>query len=86
MTVTPMRRQLDVRWDAGGRRSYRPSLLLDHPALRGCTGDAIAERIGVTRRTVVRWKAGTAWVTHRHADLAAVRLGCHPSTIWESWR
>ncbi len=42
---------------------------------------ALALRLGVTRRTVNRWRRAGA-VPARHADTVAVRLGHHPAEIW----
>ena len=42
---------------------------------------ALAAQLGVTRRTVHRWRRAGV-VPARRADLAAVRLGHHPAEIW----
>ncbi len=42
---------------------------------------ALARQLGVTRRTVNRWRSAGR-VPARQADTAAVRLGHHPAEIW----
>lgn len=50
----------------------------------GESGNELARRFGVTRRTIVRWKAGGK--TYRTvADRCATELGLHPSEVWENW-
>lgn len=51
------------------------------PLLRDCPDvDHAAFRLGVTRRTVERWRK--RGLTERSADEAAVALGRHPLNIW----
>ena len=42
---------------------------------------ALAQQLGVSRRTVHRWQA-TGTVPTRRADQAAIQLGHHPAEIW----
>lgn len=49
----------------------------------GATICDLAHRLGVTRRTVQRWR--TTGLTDVSADHAAVRLGAHPLEIWPDW-
>ena len=43
----------------------------------------IADRLGVSTRTVWRWR--TSGLTTEQADRAAVAAGWHPGTIWDTW-
>ena len=53
-------------------------------AAGGATPAALARAIGVTARTVYRWRhAGV--IPADHADRAAVALGHHPAELWPSW-
>ena len=56
------------------------------PLLRVCNGERVvlAERAGVTLRTVVRWVAAGG-VPERFADIAATRNGLHPGDLWSEW-
>ena len=45
------------------------------------SAEALALQLGVTRRTVNRWRS-TGRVPADQADTAAVRLGHHPAEIW----
>ena len=61
---------------APGKLSIRPLLAAIHHV-----DDAVtAERIGVTRTTIFRWKR--EGLTLRSADQAACKLGYHPYLIW----
>ena len=56
------------------------------PLLRVCNGERVvlAERAGVSLRTIVRWvKAGG--VPERFAARAATRNGLHPGDLWSEW-
>lgn len=57
------------------------------PLLRLTDGNqsALARRLGISRRTVVRWVA-RGWVSYVTADAAAVAAGYHPWDLWgETW-
>jgi hypothetical protein len=43
----------------------------------------VALAAGVTKRTVVRWRAGG--LDERSADHAAIALGVHPCELWPEW-
>lgn len=43
----------------------------------------LAARLGVSRRTVCRWKR--QGLTECQADQAAVRAGLHPGIVWSEW-
>ena len=43
----------------------------------------IALLLNVTRSNVLRWR--TSGVPYYDADLIAIRLGRHPSEIWDDW-
>lgn len=45
----------------------------------------IADRFGVTRRTVQRWRHGHASIAQSIADRIALELGLHPVNIWPEW-
>lgn len=46
----------------------------------------ISDRIGVSRRTVWRWRQGVTLVYPATADRVAVRLGLHPANVWgDDW-
>lgn len=47
--------------------------------LRASSGDDLALRFGVSRRTIVRWRQGGRI---GDPDSAATVLGRHPSEIW----
>jgi hypothetical protein len=43
--------------------------------------DQVAEALGVSRRTIVRWRAlGT--LSEEYTDRVAISLGWHPAAIW----
>lgn len=44
-----------------------------------------AALLDVSRRTLLRWKAGQK-LNHYNADRAAIRLGLHPLDIWPNWQ
>lgn len=46
--------------------------------------EVLAEHVGVTPRTLHRWREGGG-VPLRAADRAATRLGYHPVDIWADW-
>ena len=55
-------------------------------ALRAAGYRTRAERfevLGVTQRTIDRWKVDG--VPDRSADHAAIAIGSHPSLIWTNW-
>jgi len=43
----------------------------------------LAEKIGVSRRTVCRWQRHG--LTEAQADQAACALGTHPALVWPEW-
>jgi len=43
----------------------------------------IAAQLGVTARTVWRWRR--TGLTDRQADRAAIAAGWHPGAIWDTW-
>ncbi|MEZ5278989.1 MAG: helix-turn-helix domain-containing protein [Acidimicrobiales bacterium] len=43
----------------------------------------LAERLGVSARTVWRWRA--TGLNPIQADHAAIKLGLHPGSVWASW-
>ena len=43
----------------------------------------IARSLGVTTRTVWRWRS--AGLTELQADRAAIAAGLHPGTVWDTW-
>ncbi len=47
----------------------------------GWTSQAIADELGVTRRTIERWKVG-GQIRAEHADGLAAAAGCHQFVIW----
>ena len=56
----------------------------DLEALLGeCPTRVIAARLGVSTRTVWRWRAGG--LTVDQADRAAIAAGWHPGTVWDTW-
>lgn len=53
--------------------------------LARCETDQItAEALGVSLRTIRRWRAGGN-VDHRMADELAIRIGSHPLLVWPHW-
>jgi hypothetical protein len=52
----------------------------------GATDGEIADRTGVSRHTVLRWRHGTTALYPATADRIAVRLGLHPANLWgDAW-
>lgn len=47
------------------------------------SGLALARRLGVTDRTIWRWKA--EGLSDHQADRAACALGRHPVSVWPDW-
>ena len=51
---------------------------------RDATVETLADRIGVSRRTVHRW--AVHGIPAEQADRAAIALGSHPACLWpEHW-
>ena len=48
-----------------------------------CATQVIAARLGVSTRTVWRWRA--SGLTADQADRAAIAAGWHPVSIWDTW-
>lgn len=44
---------------------------------------AIARSLGVTTRTVWRWRS--TGLTELQADRAAIAAGLHPGNVWDTW-
>lgn len=44
---------------------------------------ALAQRLGVSARTVWRWRA--SGLNPTQADRAAIAAGLHPANIWPNW-
>lgn len=44
-----------------------------------------AKRLDVSRETVRLWRLGGRRMQARTADVVALRLGLHPSTLWPDW-
>ncbi len=63
----------------GRQLTYYPLEPL-YAAANVTTRGALAERVGVERRTVARW--ATAGLTEYAADRAAIAIGSHPGTVW----
>lgn len=63
--------------------SYDPGPLLVHAALATDFGtdEEIGATLGVSDRTIARWRNGGR-VTERVADRAALLLGLHPCNLW----
>jgi hypothetical protein len=74
----PLQPLLDVLgpfWElAHGRRGVEPGMYSIAP---------FAERVGVSLRTVARWRKDGVPLTW--ADRAACSYGVHPSSIWDEW-
>ena len=49
----------------------------------GSNSELLAEVLGVSRRTVQRWRK--EGIPEHYADKLACRIGTHPSLIWETW-
>lgn len=66
---------------------YDPApLLAIVPTVDEDTDVSIGDLLGVSDRTIARWRCGTVKVTEANADRAACRLGLHPANIWpEYW-
>lgn len=45
----------------------------------------LAEAVGVTARTVHRWKAKGRVIPINSCDRLAINLGWHPCVIWPEW-
>lgn len=60
-----------------------PAALL---ALHGDRSDSeFAQDLGVTRRTVVRWRTGATGINSITADRVACSIGHHPLELWPNW-
>ena len=46
---------------------------------------AIAEAVGADFHTVYKWKHKNIHINQWYADKYAIRLGLHPSAIWDDW-
>jgi DNA invertase Pin-like site-specific DNA recombinase len=46
---------------------------------------AIAEAVGADFHTVYKWKHKNIHINQWYADKYAIRLGLHPSAIWNDW-
>jgi hypothetical protein len=44
----------------------------------------MAEAIGVTKRTISRWKNGSL-ISDRDAERFALRIGLDPCLLWDDW-
>lgn len=66
-------------------RTFDPAPLLALRELRGLSDPQIADRLGVSKRTVMRWRHGTHRAEERTADRVAARLDLHPMLIWDEW-
>lgn len=55
--------------------------LLRSKGSRGATWDELAQRVGVSSRTLMRVMSATT-ISERVADRMAIRLGLHPILIW----
>ena len=62
------------------RRSWRP---LNPPFDQPFGTAALADRLDVSRHTVIRWRRDG--LTEQRADEAAIRLGSHPAILWPAW-
>lgn len=52
--------------------------------LRPSCDDELAQRVGVARRTVIRWR--NAGLSARVADRAACAVDLHPVVVWgDAW-
>lgn len=50
------------------------------------TDDAMAGRLGTSRRSLIRWRDEQGGLlTEKQADAAACAAGVHPSSIWSDW-
>jgi len=50
------------------------------------SNNKFAEMVGVSNRAIGRWRAGGDLIPWASADIAAVRLGFHPMSVWpELW-
>ena len=65
------------------RASFPPEPLLAH--LADLTSREAGNLLGVEHSTVAAWRQGRRRLSLRRADLAAVDLGYHPSSIWPEW-
>ena len=45
----------------------------------------IAEAVGADWHTVTKWKSADIRINQWFADKYAVRIGVHPSAIWDDW-
>jgi len=70
------RQLLDAGWVEAERNQFR----FDVVASR----QRIADRCGVTPRTVQRWCDGVQ-LSERTADRVAIALGTHPALLWPEW-
>jgi hypothetical protein len=74
-----LRGHVDVEHPA----TYRFSMDALRAAAGPLTDGELAERFGVTRRTVLRWKRRC--LDEWRADRWSIALGLHPSSVWPDW-
>ena len=46
---------------------------------------SIADAVGADFHTVYKWKHHQIHINQWYADKYAIRLGLHPSAIWDDW-
>lgn len=62
------------------RRSWQP---LNPPHCEPFGTAALADRLDVSRHTVIRWRR--EGLTEQRADELALHLGTHPAILWPAW-
>ena len=63
---------------------FDPAPVLDR--FHGATANTIATALGVTPRTVARWRTGNARLTLPQADRMALAVDRHPCELWpDQW-
>jgi len=70
------RQLLDAGWVEAEHNQFRHDVVASR--------QRIADRCGVTPRTVHRWYSGVQ-LSERTADRVAIALGTHPALLWPEW-
>jgi len=71
---------------ARGKGKYDPRLLLLLVTGEHDDDYSIAQRLGVDRQQVYRWRNGKCQLDTWTADRLAIRIGSHPCLIWgQQW-
>jgi hypothetical protein len=69
----------------GGYRTFDPAPILSLPKFCNLMDDEIAADLDVTVSALRSWKGGRRVMSVKMADHVALRLGLHPTNVWDGW-